>query len=155
ILERSLSKWGYEVITVSDGEEALRELKSKDGPQLAILDWMMPKLDGLEVCRQVRSCKLRGYIYMILLTAKHGSNLPGFEAGVDDYISKPINLDELRLRLHAGRRVLEAGQWYRSIAETASDGIVILEDQAIVFANSAAEEIFGVAANEMLGRKFS
>src|SRR6185312_13725689 len=92
---------------------------------------------------------------MILLTAKHGSNLPGFEAGVDDYISKPINLDELRLRLHAGRRVLEAGQWYRSIAETASDGIVILEDQAIVFANSAAEEIFGVAANEMLGRKFS
>jgi two-component system, NtrC family, sensor kinase len=156
ILERSLSKWGYEVVTVSDGEEALRELLSKGGPQFAILDWMMPKFDGLEVCRQVREAKLPGYVYIILLTAKQESNLvAGFEAGVDDYLFKPVNLDELRLRLRAGRRVLEAGQWYRSIAETASDGIVILQDQTIVFANSSAEEIFGFTGDEMLGRDFS
>jgi two-component system, NtrC family, sensor kinase len=156
MLAKSLSKWGYEVVTVSDGEEALREIQSKDGPQFAILDWMMPKVDGLEVCRQVRAAKLPGYVYIILLTAKQGSNLvPGFEAGVDDYLFKPVNLDELRLRLRAGRRVLEAGQWYRSIAESASDGIVILQDEAVVFANSAAEKIFGLGVEEMLGREFS
>lgn len=156
LLGQSLSKWGYEVVTVSDGEEALRAIQAKDGPQFAILDWMMPKMDGLEVCRQVRSANLPGYVYIILLTAKHGSNLvPGFEAGVDDYLFKPVNLDELRLRLRAGRRVLEAGQWYRSIAETASDGIVILNRQSVVFANSAAEEIFGFGSGEMLGSVFS
>ena len=154
LLGQSLSKWGYEVVTVSDGEEALRAIQAKDGPQFAILDWMMPKMDGLEVCRQVRSANLPGYVYIILLTAKHGSNLvPGFEAGVDDYLFKPVNLDELRLRLRAGRRVLEAGQWYRSIAETASDGIVILNRQSVVFANSAAEEIFGFGSGEMLGQR--
>jgi two-component system, NtrC family, sensor kinase len=155
LLGQSLSKWGYEVVTVSDGEAALREIRSKDGPQFAILDWMMPKMDGLEVCRQVRGAKLPGYVYIILLTAKQESNLvPGFEAGVDDYLFKPVNLDELRLRLRAGRRVLEAGQWYRSIAETASDGIVILGDGAVVYANSAAEGIFGFASGEMLGLEF-
>lgn len=156
LLRQSLSKWGYEVVTVSDGEEALREIQSEGGPQFAILDWMMPKVDGLEVCRQVRAANLPGYVYIILLTAKQGSNLiPGFEAGVDDYLFKPVNLDELRLRLRAGRRVVEAGQWYRSIAETASDGIVILRDRVVVFANSAAEAIFGVGAKELLGREFS
>lgn len=156
LLRQSLSKWGYQVVTVSDGEEALRELQSKGGPQFAILDWMMPKMDGLEVCRQVRGANLPGYVYIILLTAKQGSNLiPGFEAGVDDYLFKPVNLDELRLRLRAGRRVVEAGQWYRSIAETASDGIVILRDRAVVFANSAAEAIFGYDPGELLGRDFA
>jgi len=156
MLAKSLTKWGYEVVTVSDGEEALRELQSKGAPQFAILDWMMPKVDGLEVCRQVRGARLPGYTYMILLTAKQGSNLiPGFEAGVDDYLFKPVNLDELRLRLRAGRRVLESGQWYRSIAETASDGIVIVQDQAVVFANSAAEAIFGFGTEEMLGHDLS
>jgi two-component system NtrC family sensor kinase len=156
LLRQSLSKWGYEVITVPDGEEALREILAEGGPQFAILDWMMPKVDGLEVCRQVRGANLPGYVYIILLTAKQESNLiPGFEAGVDDYLFKPVNLDELRLRLRAGRRVVEAGQWYRSIAETASDGIVILRDQAVVFANSAAEAIFGFGTKEMIGREFS
>jgi len=156
LLRQSLSKWGYEVVTVSDGEEALREIQTKGGPQFAILDWMMPKVDGLEVCRRVRAANLPGYVYIILLTARQESNLiPGFEAGVDDYLFKPVNLDELRLRLRAGRRVVEAGQWYRSIAETASDGIVILNHQAVVFANSAAEAIFGFGAKEMLGSEFS
>lgn len=156
MLAKSLEKWGYEVVTVSNGEDALRELQSKGGPRFAILDWMMPKVDGLEVCRQVRSARISGYVYIILLTANQGTSLiPGFEAGVDDYLFKPINLDELRLRLRAGRRVLEAGQWYRSIAETASDGIVIVQDKSVVFANSAAEAIFGFGAEEMLGREFS
>jgi CheY-like chemotaxis protein len=78
MLRQALSKWGYEVVTVSDGEEALRAIMSKSGPQFAILDWMMPKVDGLEVCRRVRGAKLPGYVYIILLTAKQGSNLvPG------------------------------------------------------------------------------
>src|SRR5580704_19351738 len=102
LLRQSLSKWGYEVVTVSDGEEALREIQSKGGSQFAILDWMMLKVDGLEVCRQVRGANLPGYVYIILLTAKQESNLiAGFEAGVDDYLFKPVNLDELRLRLRA------------------------------------------------------
>src|SRR4051812_43621597 len=70
LLERNLSNWGFEVMTAEDGEAAVRVLESAEAPPLAIIDWMMPKLDGLEVCRRIREKKDRPYIYLVLLTAK-------------------------------------------------------------------------------------
>jgi diguanylate cyclase (GGDEF)-like protein len=104
-----LSKWGYEVVIATNGDEALRTLQAEDGPELAILDWMMPGIDGVEVCRRVRQDKRESYIYMLLLTARTARQdlLEGMDAGADDYVTKPYDTHELRVRLRAGRRILE------------------------------------------------
>jgi CheY-like chemotaxis protein len=109
LLERNLTNWGFQVITAEDGEAALRVLESEAAPPLAIIDWMMPKLDGLEVCRRIRSQTDRPYIYLVLLTAKsHKEEIAtGLEAGADDYVIKPFDPDELRARLKVGQRVVE------------------------------------------------
>jgi two-component system cell cycle response regulator len=104
-----LSKWGYEVVMATNGDEALRALQAEDGPELAILDWMMPGIDGVEVCRRVRQGKREPYIYMLLLTARTARQdlLEGMDAGADDYVTKPYDTHELRVRIRAGRRILE------------------------------------------------
>jgi DNA-binding response OmpR family regulator len=108
ILEALLREWGYDVILVSKGEDAWKILQRKDGPQLAILDWFMPGMTGMEVCRRVRASVTGRYVYMLLLTARShsGDVVSGMEAGADDYLTKPFNAQELRVRLFAGRRVL-------------------------------------------------
>ena len=120
LLERNLSNWGFEVITAEDGDAAVRVLESADAPPLAIVDWMMPKLDGLEVCRRIREKKDRPYIYLVLLTAKsHKEEIAiGLEAGADDYVIKPFDPDELRARLKVGQRVVELE---RQLAKRVSD----------------------------------
>jgi two-component system, cell cycle response regulator len=112
LLEVTLSKWGYEVVTCVDGQAAWDALKAPDAPQLVILDWMMPRLDGLQVCRNVRNPDERPaelYVYIILLTAKSQKTdmVTGLEAGADDYLTKPFDAQELRMRLRAGRRILD------------------------------------------------
>jgi len=154
MLDRTLAKWGYQPIVVGDGEEAWRHLAAPDGPSIAILDWVMPLADGLEVCRRVRSGNLARYVYVILLTSKSSSDelKSGLEAGADDYLPKPVNSDELRLRLRAGCRVLESEGRYRHIAENASDGIVTLDEgNRIHFVNNAAAAIFGYPRAELMG----
>jgi len=91
MLDRTLAKWGYQPIVVGDSEEAWRHLAAPDGPSIAILDWVMPLADGLEVCRRVRSGNLARYVYVILLTSKSSSDelKSGLEAGADDYLPKP------------------------------------------------------------------
>jgi two-component system, cell cycle response regulator len=109
VLERMLSKWGYDVVAASDGLEALAALQADDPPRLAILDWMMPGLDGVEVCRRVREKNREPYIYIVLLTAKDTADelVEGMEAGADDYLRKPVDSHELRVRVRAGRRILD------------------------------------------------
>jgi len=109
MLQSLLTKWGYEVIAAEDGEQAWQVLQSDKGPSLAVLDWLMPGLDGLEVSRRVRSSDRESYVYILLLTAKAGKEnlIEGMEAGADDYIVKPFNPHELKVRLRAGRRILE------------------------------------------------
>lgn len=107
-----LQKWGHEVTEAVDGLEATRALEADDTPPLAVLDWMMPGLDGLEVLRRLRRAEAeqgRTPVYVILLTAKGGrdSIAEGFTAGADDYILKPFDHDELRGRLSAGVRIVE------------------------------------------------
>ena len=109
LMERMLQKSGYEVVTAGDGEEAARILSRTGGPRLALIDWMMPGLDGLGVCRVVRSRHDESYVYMVLLTSKQSSGdvVQGLEAGADDYLTKPCHAAELRARLHTGRRILQ------------------------------------------------
>lgn len=109
LLERNLTNWGFQVITAEDGEAAVRVLESDGAPPLAIIDWMMPRMDGLEVCRRVREMVDRPYIYLVLLTAKsHKEEIAtGLEAGADDYVIKPFDPDELRARLKVGQRVVD------------------------------------------------
>jgi diguanylate cyclase (GGDEF)-like protein len=112
LLEVTLSKWGYEVIACVDGQAAWEALQQPDAPQLVILDWMMPRMDGLQVCKHVRKREEHSaelYVYIILLTAKSQKTdmVTGLEAGADDYLTKPFDAQELRMRLRAGRRILD------------------------------------------------
>jgi two-component system, cell cycle response regulator len=109
MLEAFLQKWGYHVVTAADGLDALRILESEDSPPLAILDWMMPGLEGPQVCQRVRAHSDRPYVYILLLTARSQKDdlLRGLESGADDYLTKPFDAPELRARLHVGQRILE------------------------------------------------
>jgi two-component system, cell cycle response regulator len=108
LLESSLTRWGYEVLVAADGLEALRIFQAENAPKLAVLDWMMPGLDGVELCRAIRSRKDDSYTYVLLLTAKQTKDevIEGLEAGADDYITKPFEPQELRVRLRTGKRIL-------------------------------------------------
>lgn len=108
MLQGFLSKWGYHVETATDGLEALRILTGDCPPPLAVLDWMMPGLEGPEVCQRVREHPDRPYIYILLLTARTQKTdlLRGLESGADDYLTKPFDNQELRARLHVGQRIL-------------------------------------------------
>lgn len=109
LLEASLSKWGYEVVTASDGVETWRALQEDNAPRLAILDWMMPGGDGIETCQRLRKRTAEPYVYVLLLTAKGQKQdlLEGLEAGADDYLTKPFDSLELKARLRAGTRILD------------------------------------------------
>ncbi len=109
LLEATLAKWGYEVVVCRDGAEAWEIVQQNDAPNLLILDWMMPGMDGVEVCRRIRLREGLEYAYIIMLTAKGQKEdvLEGLGAGADDYITKPFVTRELKLRLRAGRRILE------------------------------------------------
>jgi phosphoserine phosphatase RsbU/P len=108
ILRTLLEKWGYRVTTATDGADALLKLKEADDLQIIISDWMMPNVDGLELCKLVRSMPNRLYTYFILLTAKSQIEdlVEGMEAGADDFIAKPFNQFELRVRIRAGERTI-------------------------------------------------
>lgn len=111
ILEATLVKWGYDVTVTRDGDEAWDALKHPDAPNLVILDWMMPGMDGVDICRRIRTriSNDYSYTYVILLTTKgqKGDIIEGMEAGADDYITKPFDAGELRVRLHAAERMLD------------------------------------------------
>jgi two-component system, cell cycle response regulator len=112
LLDATLRKWGYEVVLASDGNEAWEILQGKHAPPLAILDWMMPEMTGVEVCRRVRHQAREPYTYILLLTSKNLKEdlIEGMEAGADDYITKPFDQHELKVRLRAGTRVVDLQQ---------------------------------------------
>jgi diguanylate cyclase (GGDEF)-like protein len=109
MLNTFLTKWGYQVVVASNGLEAWQALQGEDRPRLALLDWMMPDMDGVEICRAVRERKPEPYIYLLLLTSRDQKQdvVEGIEAGADDYLIKPFDPQELRARIHAGERIIE------------------------------------------------
>jgi diguanylate cyclase (GGDEF)-like protein len=108
LLETTLERAGYEVITVENGRLALEQLSRPDGPRLALLDWVMPELDGPGVCRAIRKRSEQNYIYIVLVTSKESKEetVLGLESGADDYLTKPFNAEELKARLRVGERIL-------------------------------------------------
>jgi diguanylate cyclase (GGDEF)-like protein len=109
LLQRMLRETDFEVVTARNGREAVEILSEDDGPRLVLLDWTMPEMSGLEVCRAIRNGKRKAYIYIALLTSKDSKEdlVAGLKAGADDYLTKPCHPEELRARLHTGRRILQ------------------------------------------------
>jgi two-component system cell cycle response regulator len=111
LLDATLRKWGYDVVVACDGNEAWDQLATEDAPKIAILDWVMPGMTGPEVCRNVRAhAKDKySYTYILLLTSKSLKEdlIEGMEAGADDYITKPFDQHELKVRLRAGTRIID------------------------------------------------
>ncbi len=109
LLGGSLQRWGYDVITAENGAEALQVLEEEDAPPMAILDWFMPEMTGPEVCKRVRETHREPYTYILLLTANGSKDatVEGLEAGADDYVVKPFEENELRVRLRAGKRIID------------------------------------------------
>jgi len=109
LLAATLVKWGHKVVTATDGHEAWQMLQGEREPLVAILDWVMPDLEGVEVCRRVRNEITDVPIYLILLTAKSSKEnlIAGLDAGADDYLTKPFDPHELRVRLKTGARIVE------------------------------------------------
>lgn len=104
-----LQRWGYEVVMAENGARAWEILTEPDPPAMAILDWVMPQMTGLEVCRRVRQTDREPYTYILLLTSKNTKDetVEGLEAGADDYLVKPFDEQELRVRLRAGKRIID------------------------------------------------
>lgn len=123
VLESLLKRWGYEVISTPDGNQAWTALQAKDAPRFAILDWMMPGMDGAEVCRKVRETERDCSTYIILLTAlgRKEDIITGLEAGADDYVTKPFDMQELHARIKVGQRIIE-------LQSTLSNRILELQD---------------------------
>jgi DNA-binding response OmpR family regulator len=108
LLEQLLSR-EFDLTVTEDGNTALARLREEDGPVLAILDWVMPGMTGLEVCRQLRAHRRTAGIYVVLLTSRNSAAdiIAGLRAGADDYVTKPIQAEELRARVQLGCRIIE------------------------------------------------
>ena len=162
ILKAHLSKWGYDVIETDGGEAALKELLKPDGPQMAILDWVMPGMTGPEVVRIVRAQRKNAYVYCILVTAlgSKADIIEGLQAGADDYVTKPVNADELQVRLNGAQRLIGALEAQRlselkmqALLDSAGDAILITNpDGVIESANPHASRLFAGGDEDLNGK---
>ncbi|MGE5454463.1 MAG: diguanylate cyclase [Methylocystaceae bacterium] len=109
ILEDRCREWGFEVLTAKDGNEAWELYLENDAPRIFLLDWIMPGINGVDLCEKMRKAPQNSYSYIVILTSLNDPShvIRGLEAGADDYITKPFNDSELRCRLNIGKRILE------------------------------------------------
>jgi len=120
LLEAFLQEWGYEVRVTSDGREAWGVLQEPEAPNLIISDWMMPDMDGSELCKKIRAMNRTDYIYFIILTGKGKKEdvIEGLQSGADDFIIKPFDQDELKYRVKIGERIIKLEQHVQQLART-------------------------------------
>lgn len=113
-----LTDWGFDYVAVGSGTEAVKLLESPDPPDLALLDWLLPGIDGIDVLRRIRKLSNGNYIYTVMLTekAQKADRIKAMEAGADDYLAKPVDPAELRSRIMVGKRILELQQLLRFAA---------------------------------------
>ena len=109
LLQSHLEKWGHEVLTAQNGLDAWELFQRDPDIPIVITDWMMPKMDGVDLVRRIRASERPGYVYILLLTAKSQKEdlVEGMEAGADDFVTKPFERAELKVRLRAGERIVE------------------------------------------------
>ncbi len=140
LLEANLVEWGYEVTVTSDGVEALEIIQLPGSPHLIISDWMMPRMDGLALCREIRNMEKSRYIYFIILTAKGEKKdiIEGLKAGADDFLTKPFNQEELKCRTRIGERIIKLEHRLQALACT--DALTGLLNRR-VFMDRMAQEI--------------
>ncbi len=173
VLEDSLLKWSYQVLTAVNGTDAWEIMRQDDAPAMAILDWMMPGMDGLEVCRRIRALKKEAQPYLIILSARSDKEdvVQGLDVGADDYLSKPVNIMELRARIDAGRRIVdlqsalsskvaevwESKQLLERTFAALNDAILIVNEHnlEIMDCNPAALKIFSCSQEEVRGQSLS
>lgn len=117
LLQGALAKLGHTVLTAKDGAEAW-ELLVRENPRIVVSDWMMPRLDGLDLCRRVRARREEAYVYFILLTGQlvgDGNRALAVEEGVDDFLTKPLDIEVLRLRLRVAERIVSLTERVRTL----------------------------------------
>ncbi|MEN3297358.1 MAG: hypothetical protein V7642_6611 [Burkholderiales bacterium] len=177
-LQDALEDWGYEVLIASNGKTACDILQQSDAPTLAIVDWLMPEMDGIDVCRRIRQSITDRYVYLIMLTSRSetGFIVEAMNAGADDFISKPFDIEELKARVRAGKRINELERELRiqaaharealsvvkaneirvqTIIDTSQDAFVGIDLRGdITDWNSRAEKMFGWTKDEVIGRSF-
>ncbi|MCD6335602.1 MAG: response regulator [Candidatus Latescibacteria bacterium] len=182
ILQITLTNWGYDVVVTTNGTDAWRALQGEDAPELAILDWMMPGLNGVEIARKVRESSKSQTTYILLLTAKTEKEdlVAGLRAGADGYITKPFDPEELRERVQVGVRIAELQsrlasrvreleeafsrirrtenelRFLSSAVEQSSEGITIADlEGKLLFVNQAWSQMHGYETrDELIGRHF-
>lgn len=169
ILTALLEKNGYNVTAVENGKEALRLMRQPVPPHIVILDWLMPGIDGLEVCRRIRAIKTEIPTYIIMLTVKGNKDdiITGLDTGADDYLSKPYDPEELRARIDVGRRIVELEENqiaqtrilsvtqknYETFFNTIDDFLFVLDEQGnIIHANKTVIERLGYSMAELHGK---
>ncbi|MBD3265710.1 diguanylate cyclase, partial [bacterium] len=130
LLEKTLNNWGYTVQVAQDGHEAWELLTVESAPKMAILDWVMPGYDGVELCRKIRNRSDEHYTYVLILTSKKKRTdlIEALNAGVDDYLTKPFDENELHFRIRAGQRIVELKE---KLATTPSDSLEIATYDAL------------------------
>jgi two-component system, cell cycle response regulator len=113
-----LAEWGFDYVGVGSGTEAIKLLEGPDAPDLALLDWLLPGMDGIDVLRRIRKLSQGNYIYTVMLTGKtqKQDRIAAMDAGADDYLSKPVDPTELRSRIMVGKRIIELQQSLRFAA---------------------------------------
>lgn len=138
LLEQTLRRWGHQVVVTADGVQAWRALQKGDS-YLVIADWMMPGLNGLELCRKVREAGMDRYVYIILLTGRGRKRdvVEGLAAGADDYVVKPFDRDELRVRIHAGERIISLERRLREV-QSELERLAITDDLTCLLNRRAA-----------------
>jgi two-component system cell cycle response regulator len=160
VLSQTLSRFGHDVRVARDGREAWEQLKGPEGVQIAVLDWQMPELSGIELCRRVREQKLGPYVYVILVTARSRSEdvVEGLSAGADDFIFKPVEPKELGARLRTAERIVElqtqserARSYLTAILATIDVGVLLADAQGqVVYANEVLANMSGVSTADTI-----
>jgi two-component system cell cycle response regulator len=161
LLAETLKKFGHSVVLASDGAEAWDVLNAPDAPRLALVDWNMPRMDGVELCRRLRARPAGAFTYVILVTARQQRDdlVAGLESGANDFLPKPVDREVLRARVGVGERLLamegeirRTSAYLGAVLANIASGVVLVDHHGkIVFANPPVAELSGVPAAEALG----
>jgi two-component system, cell cycle response regulator len=161
LIAETLKNFGYEVVLASDGAAAWEALDAPDPPRLALVDWSMPRMDGVELCRRLRARPGGAFTYVILVTARQerADLVTGLESGANDFLPKPVDREVLRARVRVGERLLamegeirRTSAYLGAVLANIAAGVVLVDHHGkIVFANPPAAELSGLPAAEALG----